>query len=357
MLPIVRISLPSGNTTLVGQFHSQEANISNFAQVFKNPEQLGILGFQTSHRVGEVVAPLNGSYGVFDISGYPGFVSRQLSDNGHINVALAFTVIGDVPKSLYFTFDMLSGEYATLFTLTNDLNGKVIVVNNQSVLKEVDITSMQITEGTTITMTILGWSASPRSVKVASISATPTLVISKDLVSIDCSENLMDSEMSLTPGVCEQYASIELYDRGLTLHTLGMNGQLHKDYVIDISVMHNGKHYSLGNYVSESWDTLVDSAKVTIHCRDKTYLFDSINVSSPTMETRTLDALLNILFSQTNVSWTYLDDETAQRCQEIFIEHNWFANSNLKTLLDKICIVGMLRMYWYMNTFIIGRCA
>lgn len=181
---------------------------------------------------------------------------------------------------------------------------------------------------------------------------------SSQLISFTCSENIMDSDLSINPGICEQYANIEIYDRDDTIHTYAKKGLLHKDQSVTIiSVDSNNNEFVLGDYVTEEWTVENNNSIVKITCRDTSYKFESIVISRATIKQRNVDDLLNILFTSVpNMTWIYLDDETKNYCKKVIIPNSWYKSNNLKTLLEYICNVGMLRIYYFNKTFFVGRC-
>lgn len=50
--------------------------------------------------------------------------------------------------------------------------------------------------------------------------------ITSDLISVSCSDNLNDSNLSVHPGVCEQNATIVFYDRNQIFHTLAIRNSV-----------------------------------------------------------------------------------------------------------------------------------
>lgn len=181
---------------------------------------------------------------------------------------------------------------------------------------------------------------------------------SSQLISFTCSENIMDSDLSINPGICEQYANIEIYDRDETLHLYASLGLLHKDQSITlISVDSNNNEVILGDYVTEEWTVENNNSIVKITCRDTSHKFENIIVPKATIEDRSVDTLLDIVFTLApDMNWMYLDTDTEAHCENTIIPNSWYQSTDLKTILEYICNVGMLRIYYFNKTFFVGRC-
>lgn len=177
------------------------------------------------------------------------------------------------------------------------------------------------------------------------------------LISFTCSENIMDSNLDLNPGICEQYANLEIYDKDNLLRRKGLNGKLHSDDLVTIIGISSDSEIVLGDYLVEEWKIENDNSIIKVTCRDTSYKLDKVNVPRTTISNRSVDELLNMVFgSAPQMTWTYLDSPTSERCKNIKIPGSWYSASDLKTLLENICVVGMLRIYYFNGTFFVGRC-
>lgn len=194
---------------------------------------------------------------------------------------------------------------------------------------------------------------------VLSISPYPYAKMSgSSVLNFRCSENLMDSDLSISPGICEQYGDATLYDRDGLLKQAAFGGRLGEDTSVSFRVIDNDteEKIELGNYKVADWDNVNDEDHFQLSCRDYSYLLDSILVPKAYVMQRTLDELLQSAFDLCNTSWTYVDTATQERCQKIVLPKCMYFVTNAKTLLNNICTVGMLRIYWYIDTFYVGRC-
>lgn len=336
MKPYVTISLKNtSDATLTYVRSTFNSNVSNPAKIMQAGNTNTVKGFLLSTSAAKY-SSLDGSKTFFGPEGFSGYLTRS-SQQGQI----VLTATGGTISTLYIVFDEATGEYA-----------KTIQVNDTILTNNSVKAFISFPAASEITLKFTNWSVPNSAIKVTNIVILPTITLTgSDLLNFKCSENLLDSDLQINPGICEQYADLEIYDRGNVLHNLAIEGHLNND--VDVSI--NTDEYALGIYIAADWDIEIDNSIVGVTCRDRSYLFEKILIQRADIAQRSIDDLLNILFSQANIAWNYLDAETQERCQNIVIPNNWFAVGNLKTLLDKICSLGMLRMYWSLNTFYVGR--
>lgn len=336
-----------------------QINVSNLDSII-NETSFGFKGFQLSG-----ISKLDGSTKFFPSTGYPGYISANKSDSeGNISDVIRVTFSGEFPAYIYITFDQNAKERATNFTVSNDQNDTVATIQNNSNTSVAIASELLGLSGYTGTVTLsfifTKWSKSNSCIHITSISTDQQPVFTgADLISINCSENLFDAQMQITPGICEQYANITVYDRGKLLHERAKSGLLTADYTLEISAIDDttSEQKELGTYIISEWGIYSNKSEVNITCRDKTYLFEKINIARSGIKDRTLHDLLDILFSQApGMPWMYDDNTTMQRCKNIVLPNNWYVASDLYTMLNKVCALGMLRIYWYIDTFIVGRC-
>lgn len=336
-----------------------QSNVSNPDEIFKGVPS-GFAGFQL-----DVVPSLGGQFFFYPPEGYKGLVSSTLSDaSGYINYTIPFHISGIIPERLYVSFDNISKEYATNFTLKNTYRGtSVTISNNTSTFVEIPMDKLDAGatfSGIKFELMITKWSKPNSSVKITGLSPFVTCIFTgRDLVDFECSENILDAQLSLETGICEQYANISVYDRINIIHYFAQKGKLAADHFVTIQAVddNDGTTHELGTYIASEWNVQADNSSVAITCRDKSYLFPKINIVRSSIADRTIDDLLNILFNQApGMTWQYKDEETQQRCAQIVVPNSWYLASDLQTMLNKICALGMLRIYWYLDTFLVGRC-
>ena len=179
-----------------------------------------------------------------------------------------------------------------------------------------------------------------------------------DLISVQCSDSAFDSNLSFSPGICEQYANIELYDRNKYLTNKILNEQFEQGVtqLIVKLVDETANEIVLNSFYIESWAVDMENGIVKIDGRDPSYLFDSIETKIYDVTDRTLHVWLTILFSAANnASFEYDENNTLNYCNSIMIPDSWCLQSKLQEMLQKICEIGILRIYWHINRFIITR--
>lgn len=340
------------------------ANVAN-ARAALVGNSTGFNGFQLSENSEEPVSPLDGRTQLFPETGYPGIITSEVSGaDGSCNIAIPFVLSGNTPAYIFISFNEATKEYASRFRLSTSISSKTYTVTDNTstfVMIPLDVFELQGTLGlTTFTLTIYKWSKANASIKISAISTRYTLSYTgTDLLSVTNSENLLDAQMQIAPGICEQYADVSVYDRRGVLRKFALANKLTPDHALSIVAIDDADaiSYELGNYIISDWNFDGISSTVGISCRDKSYLFEKINIERAVIADRTLDELISILFAQaTGMPWKYQDTETRTRCERIVVPNSWYHASDLYTMLNKICALGMLRIYWYIDTFIVGRC-
>lgn len=341
-----------------------QTNVSNSNAVVEGLSS-GYKGFQLTANNANPISRLDGSTRLYPDTGYSGLITEELSGaDGSCDTVVPFILTGNVPENLYLNFDSVTKEYAVDFTITNNVTSYAITVtNNTSVLLVLPLKDLNLPvalSNAIFTLRITKWSKPNSSIKITRLSTYYLAIYTgTDLKSVANSENLLDSQMQVTSGICEQYADVSVYDRYGVLRKFALTNKLTPDHVLSISAIDdaNGFSYEMGSYIISDWNFDSISSTVGITCRDKSYLFEKINIERSVIADRTLDELINILFAQASgMSWRYQDSETQARCKAIVIPNSWYQASDLYTMLNKICALGMLRIYWYIDAFIVGRC-
>lgn len=341
-----------------------QINVSNSGVIVDGAAK-GYKGFQLSASTAKPLSRLDGSTRFYPDTGYPGLITQELSGaDGSCDTTVPFILTGNTPENLYLNFDSITKEYAVDFKITNNVTNYAITVTNNKfaslILPLKDLHLPSALSNAIFTLKITKWSKSNSCIKITRLSTYySTSYTGTDLKSVTNSENLLDSQMQITSGICEQYADVSIYDRYGVLRKFALTNKLASDRVLSIFAIDDvdGVTYEMGSYIISDWNFDGISSTVGITCRDKSYLFEKINIERSVIADRTLDALINILFAQApGMAWRYQDAETRTRCEAIIIPNNWYHASDLYTMLNKICALGMLRIYWYIDTFIVGRC-
>lgn len=186
---------------------------------------------------------------------------------------------------------------------------------------------------------------------------TEKIIKDNSIISFTCSENLTDTNVSITPGVCEQYANINIYDRDNFFHIKAMNNSLDSANVeIKIKNVQNDEIIDLGSYVASKWHIEGDNSVIEVQCKDTSFLFDYIVIPNSEIATRTIIQFLDLIFSSLpDFTYEFLDNDTQLRCTQINVPNSWYNQTNLLDLLNKVCYLGMLRMFYKQGTFYIAR--
>ena len=338
-------------------------NLSKPLELFNNKNP-GARGFQLSASKNAPVSDLSGDYGYFASTGYSGYISKALSNSSGAFVpalSINFYIESKSPKYLYIVFDPVAAEYATHFSVAVG-SKSVWVGNNESASCRVDLSELNLqthSESVLCTLTIHNWSRANASVKITSISSAYFGVFTgKDLKSFTCSENTHDEQLNRAPGVIAQYADVSIYDRHGILHELANEGTLLSEAEITIEAIdHKGASTTLGSYRASTWDVQATSSVVSVECTDITDTLEDLHITQQPIVDRTLHDMLELLFQNVrNASWVYYDKDTEKYCKSIMTPNNWFRSGSLHSLLNKICSLGMLRIYWYINTYVVVRC-
>lgn len=339
-------------------------NMSNYTKVLTDGSR-GFKGFQLSASSSAKTSTLGNACYMYPETGYPGLITQAMSA-GDKTVSMGdveFYMYGEVPSTLYVSFDPTCREYATSFTLANSQNSTTIsIVNNVNCTVSIPLASMNLTdisEGILMTLSITKWNVAYASIKITRISTYYVgTTFGSDLKDFSCSENLFNSQMEVQPGICEQYADLKIYDRSNIIHQLALEGKLSDGGKITLFAIDDSTQttHELGTYSIDTWDVPATSSTVSVTCKDKSILFEKINISSLPVTTRSVDNMLDILFIQAGLPWDYIDSTTLLYCMSIVTPDSWFYMSSLYELLNKVCALGMLRIYWYIDKFIVARC-
>lgn len=330
-------------------------NVSHIEKILDNT-LTGYKAFLLTNNITNPTTKADGTVRLFDENGYPGFMSKTVGSN----VVIPIVINGTAPDNLYIIFDAAYKEYATQFTIT--YQNQTISYTNSSVYTRVSLTPFNISgtlQNATFTLTIQAWSRANASVKIMRVSVFPLAVYTGgDIIDIICSENAFDSQMTIQPGLCEQYADLKLYDRTNDLHYLAQAGKLLQDYSVSVNIIDTETEETtcIGSYVVSDWDINSNNSVVKVSCRDISYILSKLNFIPTVIRNRSVHDMLLTVFNQSKFNWRYIDDETRVYCENIVTPNSWFKEGDLATVLQKICYLGMLRIYWYQNMFIVMRC-
>lgn len=140
---------------------------------------------------------------------------------------------------------------------------------------------------------------------------------------------------------------------------LSHDGKLTEDFEVTIKAIDddNNDTYNLGSYRVDNWDISGTSYEVGIDCRDISYILNEVNIQSIPVQSRTVHRMLQLMFKYIpGTTWKYIDADTMDYCENIRTPYCWFKNGTLYELLQKICVLAMIRIYWHVDCFIVARC-
>lgn len=326
----------------------------------------GAKGFQLSADSSNPVSSLDGTNHLFGDSGYPGILTAIMSGSEgefNANIDVKFYLRGDVTGKLYIVFDEVAQEWATSVRITlSDVDYSVTFTNDSPELV-IDLYdhfagAFESLDGKVCTLSILYWSRPYASVKITSIAiAQKYLLNSGKIQDLTYSENSHDANLSIKPGIVAQYLDANIYDRDGTLHGLASRNMLFDNCKASVQVIEGMSIISSEDYVITSWDVQPLSSIVTLNCEDPSVNFNKVITGVLPPATRTLEEILDWLFSHVpRIKWVYADEDTDSDCRRLQITNSWLLADTLLNHLRKVCSLGMLRIYYYAGTFYVKRC-
>lgn len=346
-------------------------NVTNKAYILtgENYNYRGKRGFQFADKEGEWPAIADGSYQYFPDEGYRGFMSKALSDSeGFFEkpVQIGIAIKGKAPSYLFIQFDRVINLYATVIRISNNHNVSILTVNNKRALCYVDLSSLDLnnvvtdkTNNLILTLEFISVNKSYQSLRLTQISLTfKNNYTENELISCENSEQLFNSQMQISPGIVEQYADIQMYDRTGILHELAKKELLssRQDVIVKVYDDENNE-IILGIYRTDDWEVLADSNEVTVTCTDMTEQLDKRWADMSEIADRSVHDLLARAFKIAGVTtWQYIDEDTEEYCKSIVTPNSWYYGSTIKELLNKICQLGQICIYTYLGSYIIARC-
>lgn len=339
-------------------------NVSNIDNIYESNTPRGFKGFQLSATKDKPLSRLDGLSNFYTTEGYPGYLSRRLSDeDGYFSIYLDIPIVlsGDVPNVIYVGFDIVNREYATEFAVyATEVGDVVTYTDNRSPVVAIDTSDLNIPVGSTGVVLILQirkWSKANASAKVTMCAgAYSALFDMHDLNELVLSDNARETQLRISPGVITQYLDGVLYDRYGILRSLATQNLLLKGAKTYVRAIDADQVYSLGIFHTTDWNVKSDSSEVTVTGADPSVTFENIQVSALNVQSRTLHELLQIAFKSANVTWMYEDDSLSTRCKNCIIPDSWHQECTLKEFLHDVCVLGMLNVHWSLSTFVVGRC-
>lgn len=322
----------------------------------------------------QAFATLDRTFGVFPANGYDGWAllsgaSTSILTGYSLCAEFRLTMSQLPTYGMTLLFDVSGGGYPLKVGITKYASGTIyfsptLEIENTARSASVFISAQQLqsafsgfTAGDRLDFCVVWSDATANTVvKILNIDFGITLFSEgTDILSVESSENFMDAQLSIASGICEQYTNIDLYDRSGILHEMAHRGQLTTDRDIFIYAIHAGVKYLIGQYFTSDFDCNSNSSVVTVRGADGFRYLQNLNFQSVAVQTYTVHQLLSMVFAQSKYPWVYLDNATAAYCEQIYTPNCWIPDTDILTLLEDICRIGLLRVYWTNGYFVVGR--
>lgn len=303
------------------------------------------------------VATLDGSFKCFDTQGYSGAVGKsnvayfveyrlRFGSTPSAGCTIILDPIGasQVNKVSVVSFST-SGTIASTKTVEVDPTYPLIVL-----LPEMFTTTYVAIRLYTVTSNLNNY------VKILYVFPNITMMYrGTDLIKYECSENMLDAQLTFTPGICEQYINATVYDRNNVLQQLAAQEKLSTGRNINVYAVDDNFRERIGQYYSEDWDIQNCESDVGITGGDGFKYLSNFDFRSVGVKQRAVSDMLTDAFGYAGVQWKYQDSDTQLYCQYIWTENCWYPDTDIISLLEDICKVAMLRIYYYNGVFIVGR--
>lgn len=195
----------------------------------------------------------------------------------------------------------------------------------------------------------------PYKIKIGLVSDILDVEYTDQIIDIEFSENSMDSLMSLESGIIEQYVDVTIQDKNGYLLNLILNMDIY-DIPTTLLVFcidtYNNTEQLLDTYEVSKWDVDIENSSITIHATDPSNILDNVTIPVPSIETRSVDQLLQIIFNYIGYEYTYIGNAQTI-CSNIIIPDNWYWPSSARDLLNKVLNLAFMRCYWNGSAFAI----
>lgn len=170
-----------------------------------------------------------------------------------------------------------------------------------------------------------------------------------NIVSINCGENIMDAQMSLTPGICEQYCDCVVKDpTGVLL------GYANAEDLCEVTIWADA--INLGFYTHALFEAEDSLANVSVRGSDPSSIFDKKSLKMFPTQDYSIDTLLTKFFQTSDLRFAYANELSRRHCTQTIIPSGYILPGTMKEVLKKICTTGMLRIYFVQGVFYVTRC-
>ena len=360
----LELTLTENTSIVINEATSTDQNnVSNLVRVETNEHDAsfrGFKGFQLATHMQDPESILNGAYALYPDEGYVGFMSLARSmPSGKFATAVilsfTFSFVDSLPQ-LCIVFDRACNQYATEFVLKNVTTDKEFEIkNNQHAVAILQPSSdfWQDEKTAELQLKIVRWSRPYANAKITAITTSYShSYTGKDLIDIVSSDNMLDAQLTPSPGICEQYADIKVYDRDSALRSIrDVDTGIVRIYNIDDT---NGTEELVATFTNISIEANETDAEVSITCADPSSTYENIDVPAIPIKTRTIHEMFVMAFNYAgNVAWRYYNNYARNIAEGSHVPNSWFYAGKLKEMLQKICTAAGMRIFWHVDAFVL----
>lgn len=358
----VHVSFNSGSSKTEIVSLPTLSNVANVSNLNTRTSSIGSKGFQLSPSKDKIVSTLEGDNRFYTSNGYIGVMSREISNVDRVfsnPVNVKIRIYAQTTDYVYIIFDRALKEYAHIFTLSDTFN-QINYTNNLSSIIEIPLSNFDKVDDEyyDLTMSITEWSHPFTSAKITYVSSNYAMSFTgSSILDIVWSEHSMDSQVTVLPGIVEQYANVSLYDRLGSASIISEHNLFSEGAKATIEVLDSDNNVIDENeYLVADWDISADSRLVDFTCADPTVAFSKISVSATNVQTRSIHDFLTLVFEYVpKYTWKYIDTEVQNYCEQTIIPNSWSRKRSVDESLRLICASAMLRICWLKNTFVVLR--
>lgn len=365
MYTVVTIELLSDPSVTIDEVTMQNAsNVSNdYGPLNAYGSNKPFKGFfLMSSANDKPVATLDGSFKCFGSNGYDGAVGGVFYADDTSYTYTAYTVqFSTVPKSgCTIVLDPSGAPQVSQITVVNffpsGAEQSTIDVAVDPAYPVINIMSGIITGNLIQVKFHMSDYNANYFTKILYISPNITAVYrGTDLIRYECSEHLLDAQLTFTPGICEQYINATLYDRNNLLQQLAAQNKLTANKIIKVYAVDDDLRQQIGEYYSVDWDVRNCESEVGLTGSDGFSYLNNLEYTSYSVSGKTVHKMLSDAFNYSNASWRYINDDVQLLCNVIVTPACEYPNTDIISLLEEICRVAMLRIYYYNGSFIVAQ--
>lgn len=246
------------------------------------------------------------------------------------------------------------GEFATKISFSNGINAdgtqNPLYDGSKTIDNDKVIFMYSFGENSTlksVRLNILKWNKKNALMKILKITTGYTGIYDrKNLLNFTGSISKTSDVDQLRFGVYSGNYTINVIDNDLIIDSLYKNNLIFKNIRGQFKV--DGISQSVFYINSKSSEK--GSNEWFFDCIDKIELLKDITKPSMTLESRTLNDVIDFVLSGSGISEIIWDKKVLERCKNITIKNAWFnENQSMYDLLLKCCQVGLVSIYMDRN--------